>query len=225
MALKELKHMAAFHSLDLIKENEKKLNDNHVIIFIFVKPSDENSQDIIAKFNYLHYLSSQYCTIYPIGFSHVPWNQFLYGTSKEVEGVDNQIWYYNDKAFLEMVDQIESRIKWRYSGEPEMIILQNNIDINDFLSFKNYICIRILEGLRKEYFPSFALLMQNIVNSAKKYVTCKEVIQDVSKKSIKEHIKLKNIIVDTFLTFVKVPTFVEKILNDGLFYFAANSRK
>ncbi len=225
MALKELKQMVTLSSLDLIKENERELNDNHVIIFILIKPSDENSQDIIGKFNYLHYLSGEYCTIYPIGYSNIPWNHSLYGNSKEVEGVDNQIWYYNDKAFLEMVNQIEERIKWRYSGEPEMMILQNNTNDHDFLSFKNYICIRILEGLRKNYFPSFALLIQNIINSAKKYVTGKEVIQDVSKKSIKDHIKLKDIIVDTFLTFVKVPEFVKKILKDGLFYFSANSRK
>jgi hypothetical protein len=190
-----------------------------------IKPSDENSQDIIGKFNYLHYLSGEYCTIYPIGYYHNPWNHALYGNSKEVEGVDNQIWYYNDKAFLEMVNQIEERIKWKYSGEPEMMILQNNTNDQDFLSFKNYICIRILAGLRKQYFPSFALLMQSIINSAKKHVTGKEVIQDVSKKSIKDHIKLKDIIVDTFLTSVKVPEFVKKILKDGLFYFSANSRK
>ena len=217
--------MIALSTLDLIKENERKLEDKHIIIFIFVKPSDEISQEIIGNFNYLHHLSDKHCNIYPIGYSATPWSKSQYNDVTKVKGVGNVNWYYSDKAFLEMVYQIQMRTKWKYSGEPEMMILQNNTNDQDFLSFKNYICIRILAGLRKQYFPSFALLMQSIINSAKKHVTGKEVIQDVSKKSIKDHIKLKDIIVDTFLTSVKVPEFVKKILKDGLFYFSANSRK
>ena len=224
MALKELKQMVPLSSLDLIRENEKKLNNNHVVIFIFVKPSDANSDEIIGKFNYLHHLSGKFCTIYPIGYSSTPWNKFLYGNCKEVEGIDNQVWYYSDKAFLEMIETIQSRIKWRYSGEQEIMMLQNNAEANDFLSFKNYVCINIMQGLRKEYFPSFALLMQNIINSTKKQLTGKEVMQDISLRAIEGHIKLKDIIFDTIFTFVKVPKFAKKIINDCLFYYTANSR-
>ncbi|HOD60999.1 MAG TPA: hypothetical protein PKG96_02650 [Bacilli bacterium] len=217
--------MIALSTLDLIKENERKLEDKHIIIFIFVKPSDEISQEIIGNFNYLHHLSDKHCNIYPIGYSATPWSKSQYNDVTKVKGVGNVNWYYSDKAFLEMVYQIQMRTKWKYSGEPEMMILQNNVDAHDFLSFKNYICIRILEGLRKQYFQSFALLIQSILNSAKKYVTSKEVIQDVSKKNIKDHIKLKEIIVDTFLTFRRVPKFVKVLLKDAQFYFTANSRK
>ena len=106
--------MIALSTLDLIKENERKLEDKHIIIFIFVKPSDEISQEIISNFNYLHHLSDKHCNIYPIGYSAILWSKSQ----------------YNDVT-----------------------------KVHDFLSFKNYIYISILEGLWEQYFLSFALLI------------------------------------------------------------------
>ena len=52
-----------------IENQELKLEGNHAIILLFVKPSDDNADGIIKKFNYLHYKSKRYCSIYLVGYS------------------------------------------------------------------------------------------------------------------------------------------------------------
>ena len=45
------------NNIDGIVEQERMLDGSHAIILLFVKPSDDNADNIIKKFNYLHYKS------------------------------------------------------------------------------------------------------------------------------------------------------------------------
>ncbi|MCH5142931.1 MAG: hypothetical protein J1G07_04400 [Clostridiales bacterium] len=109
-----------------IEVQEESLLDKHVIIFLLVKPSDEGAQRIIGKFNYFHYLAGKYCSIYPIGYS-----QNFFGYYKDIQpikGVNNEKWFYSDKCFIEFCGELSQRLKgWSYSGELELIILQNKL--------------------------------------------------------------------------------------------------
>ena len=57
------------NNINGIKEQEELLEGSHAIILLFVKPSDDNADNIIRKFNYLHYKSKGYCSIYLVGYS------------------------------------------------------------------------------------------------------------------------------------------------------------
>ena len=61
--------MYPVNNIDGIKDQESQLKGSHAIILLFVKPSDDNADSIIKKFNYLHYKSKQCCSIYLIGYS------------------------------------------------------------------------------------------------------------------------------------------------------------
>ena len=138
--------MYPINNINGIKEREDKLEGSHAIILLFVKPSDDNADAIIKRFNYLHYRSKEFCSIYLIGYSQGFSER--YSDTEQVIGVDHITWEYSDQCFIEVCNQLERRLKnWSYCGEPEMIILQNSSSMPngssmDFRAY-NYIDIRV----------------------------------------------------------------------------------
>lgn len=151
-----------------IMEQESNLEGNHVIILLFVKPSDVNADSIIRQFNYLHYKSKKYCSIYLIGYSLG--FSYRYSDIEKVIGVDHTVWEYSDQCFVEVCEQLEERLKnWAYCGEPEMIILQNSssLEKGTVLDFRAYNYIDINYGIKKGYIDSFPRFMERFINACR----------------------------------------------------------
>ena len=62
--------MYPINDISDIIQQEKKIAENHVIIFLLVKPSDKRANEYIDQFNYWHHKSGKYCSIYLIGYSY-----------------------------------------------------------------------------------------------------------------------------------------------------------
>lgn len=56
--------MFAVNTYEEIEKREKELNKKHIVILMFVRPSLPNSNNIINEFEYIHYNSCEYCSIY-----------------------------------------------------------------------------------------------------------------------------------------------------------------
>ena len=56
--------MYPINNIHSIKYQESQLEGNHAILLLFVKPSDDNAESIIKKFNYLHYKSKAFPCFY-----------------------------------------------------------------------------------------------------------------------------------------------------------------
>ena len=207
--------MYPIYTIEGIEKQEKKIEGSHVIALLLVKPSDNNAEEYLRKFNYYHHRSEKYCSIYLLGYS----KGFLgkYTDVMSVQGYDNQKWEYSDCCFIETCDELKKRIKkWDYSGEPEMIILQNSSASNPrhFLDFSNYVWIEIEYGISKGYIDSFPRFMERFVRACKSEVTAENAI-------LKEEffrIKPKRIIENSLEMVPKLPGEVKVILNDGLFF-------
>ncbi len=197
-----------------IEKQESKIKDKHVIIFLLVKPSDRGAKNIIDKFNYLHYLSDKYCSIYPIGYSK---DFFYYEDIQTIKGVNNEKWFYSDQCFIEFCGDLSQKLKgWDYSGEPELIILQNRLvdEYSTPLDFRNYNYIDINYGVQKGYIDSFERFMQNLLIACRKEVEAYKAINEVNKKRLKP----RNVIERTIENTPKLPKAVKFILKDKLFY-------
>lgn len=160
--------MYPVNNISGIQEQESRLEGSHAIILLFVKPSDDNADSIIKKFNYLHYRSKQYCSIYLVGYSQYFYEK--YTDAQQVGGIDNTTWYYSDQCFIEVCEQLEKRLKhWTYSGEPEMIILQNSSSLVDgkLLDFRFYNYIDTNYGIQKGYIDSFPRFMERMINACR----------------------------------------------------------
>lgn len=173
---------------------------------------------MIRKFNYIHYNSGEFCSIYAIGYTDNEWLQEE-GFCQKIQGTCGATWYYSDKAFVHFKENLKRRIKWNYTGEMEMLLLQSNPQGNQILDFRNYLCIDISYGLKHEYLESFPKFMESLINSAKKEVTVSEVIADMQKSKI----EIKKIVQDSLQEYEKIPKPIRKILADRLFYRTSKS--
>lgn len=209
--------MFAANTYDEIIRCEKEVENLEIVVLLFVRPTNQASLDIIREFDYIHYNSGKYCSVYAIGYS----NNFAkakdrcYRKATNVAGVD---WYFSDQVFVEFKNNLERRIKWQYSGETEIIVLQNNPGMRDPLNFQNYVAIDVNKGIKEGYMDSFQRFMESLVRSARSKVTAKEAIADVRRSRI----SIKDTIAEAISDSKKIPEPVKTILKDRLFYRCAN---
>ena len=128
-------------------------------------------------------------------------------------------WYFSTKAFTEFKEKLQDRIRWNYSGETEVLVLQNNPGQKNVLNFQNYVAINVNKGIREEYIDSFQSFMESLIRSSKRRVTAMEAIRDVRNSRI----RVKDILAGAIDDCKKVPTPVKEIAKDRLFYRCANT--
>lgn len=210
--------MFAASTYDEIIEYERLIENQEIVVLLFVKPTSQDAVDIIREFEYIHYNSSKYCSIYAVGYS----NDFQKQSDthyRKIYEILNSDWYFSSKAFVEFKDNLEKRIKWKYSGETEILVLQNNPGKHDPLNFTNYIAIDVNKGLKEGYIDSFQRFMESLVRSAKSSVTAKEAMFEIRKSRV----SVKEIILGAIDDSKKIPNPAKKIIKDRLFYRCANN--
>ena len=210
--------MFAASTYDEIIEYERLIENQEIVVLLFVKPTSQDAVDIIREFEYIHYNSSKYCSIYAVGYS----NDFQKQSDthyRKICEILNSDWYFSSKAFVEFKDNLEKRIKWKYSGETEILVLQNNPGKHDPLNFTNYIAIDVNKGLKEGYIDSFQRFMESLVRSAKSSVTAKEAMFEIRKSRV----SVKEIILGAIDGSKKIPNPAKKIIKDRLFYRCANN--
>ena len=209
--------MFAASTYEEIVSIERKIENQEVVVFLFVKPNDQAALDIIKEFEYIHYNSGKYCSIYAIGYTD-DFTKKNNRNYRKVSSVLDSDWYFSNKAFVEFKNALEGRIGWKYSGETEVLVLQNNPGKIDPLNFQNYIAIDINKGIREGYIDSFQLFMETLVRSSKSKVCAKTIARDLRKSRI----SIKDIVKDTINDSKRIPLPVKKIVSDRLFYRCAN---
>jgi len=210
--------MFAVNTYEEIIKNERRLNERHIIILLFVRPSLIGAEKIIAEFNYLHYNSGKFCSIYAVGYTNGE-SEWSYADYQAIDGVDGLNWYYSDQAFVDFKDKLENRLKWKYSGEIELIVLQSNPEGRDILNFENYLVLDVNHGIKNGYVESFPRLMESLLRTSRKEV---EVTQ-TSRSLQKSKYKLTEIVLVAINDCKKVPQPVKRIIKDRLFYRTSKS--
>lgn len=209
--------MFAASTYEEIEAIEKKVENMEIVVFLFVRPTNQDTMDIIKDFEYIHYNSDKYCSIYAVGYS----NDFSKENDKAYKRINaelNLAWYFSVEAFVRFKNKLENRIKWRYSGETEILILQNNPRKSHPLNFNNYVAIDVNTGIREGYIDSFQRFMEALVRSSKKQITAKDTINKIRK----EQVSVKGIIIDSIDDCKKIPLSVKRIVKDRIFYRCAN---
>ena len=210
--------MFAASTYEEVVDYERRIENKEIVVFLFVKPTTQDAIDIIQEFEYIHYNSAKYCSIYAIGYSDNPEKKTDKYYRKVTEIVDSN-WYFSNKAFVDFKNNLERRIKWEYSGETEVLILQNNPGSRDPLNFSNYVAIDVNKGLREGYIDSFQRFMESLIRSSRSKVTAKESAADLCKSRI----SIKDTIAEAIDNSKKIPEPAKQIVKDRLFYRCANT--
>ena len=140
-----------------------------------------------------------------------------YKDAEEVKGINQTKWYYSDQCFVETCDMLKKRLKnWSYSGEPEMIILQNSSALpgGKILDFRNYNYIDINYGIQHNYIDSFPRFMERIINACKSETEATNVVRLANCKRL----SCRKIIELAIESDKKLPKPIKKILKDKAFY-------
>jgi len=198
-----------------IEHIEKQVENMEIVVFLFARPAEEQ---ILKEFEYIHYNSARYCSIYAIGYTD-DLSKATDQTYRKVDAMMQQSWYFSTKAFTEFKEKLQTRIRWNYSGETEILVLQNNPGKKNVLNFRNYVSINVNKGIREGYIDSFQSFMEALIRSSKRRVTAKEAIRDVRNVRI----SVKDILAGAIDDCKKVPTPIKDIAKDKLFYRSANT--
>ena len=209
--------MFAACTYEEIEQRERLIENKEIVVLLFARPTET---DILKEFEYIHYNSAKYCSIYAIGYT----NDFGKKNDpcyRRVEANMDSEWYFSTKAFVEFKNKLESRIKWRYSGETEVLILQNAPGEQNVLNFQNYVDIDVNKGIRDGYIDSFQRFMESLIHSARSEVAAKDAIREIRK----DQISIKGILECAINECKRVPTPIKGIMKDRLFYRCANTFK
>lgn len=210
--------MFAASTYEEVVEHERRIENMEIVVFLFVKPTSQDATDIIQEFEYIHYNSAKYCSVYAIGYSDDPQKKNTSHYKKVAEIIGSE-WYFSNKTFVEFENSLEKRIKWEYSGETEVLILQNNPRGRDPLNFSNYVAIDVNKGLREGYIDSFQMFMESLIRSSRSKVTAKEATADLRKGRI----SIKDTIAEAIDHSKRIPDPAKQIAKDRLFYRCANT--
>ena len=72
---------------------------------------------------------------------------------------------------IEVRNNLEKRLKnWRYSGTPELIVLQNKPSAKNPLDFSSYNYIDIDYGLEHQYIDSISRFMERLIRACESEV-------------------------------------------------------
>lgn len=199
-----------------IVKKERELNEKHIIVLLFVRPSLPGAREIVEEFSYLYYNSSRYCSIYAVGYTNNPETG---GGYRKVYEIGSSAWYYSDRVFVDFKRQLERRLKWRYSGEIEAIILQSNPDGREILNFQNYVAIDVNYGIRNGYLDSFSRFMESLVRYSEVQVEAAQVVKDLRKQTF----HLGDMMGEAIEESKRIPGPLKRILKDRLFYRTSRS--
>lgn len=202
--------MFAACTYEEIEDIEREVENKEIVVLLFARP---NEKTILEEFEYIHYNSAKYCSIYAIGYT----DDSSKATSSSFRRVDCYMkndWYYSAEAFVDFKEKLQNRIKWEYSGEAEILILQNNPRGKNPLTFTNYVAITVNKGIRDGYIDSFQKFMESLIRSSKKNIIAKG-----SKSDNRNYrLSIKNVLVDAITDCKRTPDSVNAIIQDRLFY-------
>lgn len=207
--------MFAASTYEEIEKFEQQVENLEIVVFLFARPSEEQ---ILKEFEYIHYNSVKYCSVYAIGYTN-DFGKAKDPTYRKVDAAMGSEWYFSTKAFVDFKEKLQNRIRWEYSGETEILVLQNNPGCANVLSFRNYVAINVNKGIREGYIDSFQRFMESLIRSSKSKVAARDAIRDVRRSRI----SVKEILAGAIDDCKKVPTPIKEIAKDRLFYRCANT--
>lgn len=213
--------MIPVNDMAMLEGTLQDRNDECAILLLLVQPTDAEAAAFLDRFNYYHFDAGRSVTIFAAGYSAGDFSN-AYPDARKVCDVAGKSWWFSEKCFVEFKDQLEQRIKWRYCGEPEILILQKGEGRHSRLDFSNYVAIDICQGLRAGYIDSAPRFMEELIRAAKEEVRAKGVMRQATKLSSKS---IANAALRSVLELSHCPTSIREIIGNRAFYRSANSRR
>ena len=101
--------MFAACTYEEIERTESQIENKEIVVFLFARSTET---DILKEFEYIHYNSAKYCSVYAIGYTD-DFTKANDPTYRKVDVMMQQDWYFSTKAFTEFKEKLQNRIRCR----------------------------------------------------------------------------------------------------------------
>lgn len=147
-----------------VADVNEKIKNKSLVAVLFCNPNSQFCKhEILESLSYFHHRSKEHIDIFCCGYGAY-WPEDKYPDLKTVTRIDGVDWSYSDSSFVAALEEFESKTKWRYSGENELLLLDvspsgdpDELNINSAL-----VCN--LEKMKKDgAFSSVRALLESII--------------------------------------------------------------
>lgn len=136
-----------------------------IAAILFARPDVPLAKEqVIPQLSYFHYRSGDNVDFFCVGYASQDEAGELIAP-RQIGDVDGVRWVYSDQAFERLCQSIETRSRWRYSGDTDLVLIR--CDGN--LQFNSAIVINLESAITDETVPSVANLFEKIILFCRKY--------------------------------------------------------
>jgi hypothetical protein len=167
------KRYVVYDSVDPVSSNamieiNSKIKKHRIIGVLFCNPNTSFCKnEILGSLNYFHHRSKEKINFFCCGYGAY-WPEGHYNDQRNVVEIAGTTWSYSDQAFVNVIEGFESKTKWKYSGENELLLLDVSPALNDNEIFKiNSAIVCNLESMKRDgAFTSVQAFFENIISYA-----------------------------------------------------------
>lgn len=159
----EIKNKLAFSF-----KNNYKHKDINITGILVARPEEPTAKkEILPQLDYWNYRSDFYTEFFCVGYTSIKPNNDA--KAKVVARVGGEDWYFSNRAFVEIIEQIESQTNWRYDGECYLIITTSRYDRANqvaSLDFSYGMPVNISQAVKDKAVTSAAYLSEQLFDFA-----------------------------------------------------------
>ena len=145
-------------------EINSKVKKHSLVAILFCNPNTGFCKsEILSSLSYFHHRSKEAINLFCCGYGAY-WPEDKYPDLVPTIKIDGEQWYYSDNAFVQALEDFESRTKWRYSGENELLLLDvSPSDVPSDLNINNAIVCNLEQMKRDKAFTSVRSLFEDLI--------------------------------------------------------------
>ena len=102
--------MFAINTYEEIEQRQRENGDKQIVILLFVRPTAPGAKEIIEEFDYIHYNSERYCSIYAVGYSN-DFSKAADRSYKRATNIEGSEWFFSNAEFVKFKNNLEHRIR------------------------------------------------------------------------------------------------------------------
>jgi len=172
---KETPKLRSMLTLDVdrtIRDQNVRIEESRnskLIGILFSHPSAPLAKsEILGQLPHFHLRSGDAVDFFCIGYG-TDWPENHYADQKSVVRIGGVDWLFSEKAYSDVIDQLEQETTWKYSGETELILvsaIKDNLD-NVVLDYSSAIVCNLDTMAKDEAFSTVRSFFTEIFRYAK----------------------------------------------------------
>ena len=128
---------------------------------LFARPKSDVGRDIRDSLPYYHHRSGHNVNFYLPGYGAYWYG--AYPDETDVVSINGTKWSFSNQEYAGFVADIESKSRWKYSGESELLLIDYK---NGSLDFSNVLTLCLDAMLREDAIPSINIFFEKLFRLA-----------------------------------------------------------